>query len=128
MKFVRSFWNFAESLSTDFLINFRQVSSQIYPLADHISRIFIFENMTGYGPQFLRVGKRASFENLLTLKFQPFAIIVNTVIIIKIRISVRDYPRSTQSCFSFASIYSLSSCIGNPGRRSYLTLTHSLTV
>ena len=90
MKFVRSFWNFGESLSTDFLINFKQVSSQIYPLADQISRIFIFENMTGYGPQFLRVGKRASFENLLTLKFQPFAIIVNTVIIITIRISVRD--------------------------------------
>ena len=127
MKFVRSFQNCGKSLSTDILINFGQVSSQIYPLRHHISRIFIFENMIGYGPHFLRLGKRASFENLLTLKFQPFAIIVNTVIIITIRISVPDYPRSTQSYFSFPSIYSLSGCIGNPGRRSSLALTHSLT-
>ena len=37
-----------------------------------------FENMIGFGPQYLKMGERASFENLnFKFKFQPFAIIVN---------------------------------------------------
>ena len=77
MKIVRSFCNCGEPLSTYFLINFRQISSQMNPLADHLSRNFILKIWLILGHNIWKWAKEQVLKIFLIFKFQPFAIIVN---------------------------------------------------